>query len=274
MTIRLNRALAAMLCAAALLGHSMFASAQEAEHPLKAQACQRILDDAGHVFDANRVLDRAFHSLHFRAWLCDSGFRSQAELEQSTRLLNMPNPDLGLVLGARLNEDGMDFADGLRRFCSYGLQLQLDPVIHAHFQRMASASMIDAVESCLQASALNVGQPYAIPENRALTAFTVHMPVNAPIEPVDSDGTRCTRQDKAGRHTLLCEKAGDRSASLVLRSKGQDLRLSLPGSLDLALAAQQEQIHILADRLRYLEHSLVRCTAATATCAHLPPNPL
>jgi len=259
------KAFAIALAIPALANTARAAQADPIEHAASGnQACVRLLNDAGHVFDEHRLLDRAFHSRLFHNWLCKSGFHSQQEMESAATQLNMPNPDMSLILGYRLDQQSEAFEDGLHAFCTRGMQLQLDPVIHEHFQRMTSASMIDAVQSCLNTARSNTASSvFARPENSQMARFEILNTANEPIEIIESEGATCSKLTGQGAHGLSCQKPSWRSASLRLRIRGQEQELSLPGSMDMKLLALEERTLILGDRIRFLEQSLTQPMAYT-----------
>lgn len=242
-----------------------------------ARGCARLLGADERLHDPLRVLDRAYHTLRFRDWLCRSGFRSADEMQRAADGADMPNPDLGLIFGYRMPEEPKAFEAALQDYCSSGYQVMLDPALHARYQRMIGASMTDAYQACLARwPESGVGQngvmlAYAEARDEDLRQFEVRTLWRKDsgahtLRILTLDGAQCRLDGQAvsagqqfdgENFHLACSKSPVQAASIELATDGgATQRLSLPGRAEADVKVLAELTTILADRVRYLERAL------------------
>ncbi|HSD36003.1 MAG TPA: hypothetical protein VLC92_00755 [Rhodocyclaceae bacterium] len=248
-------------------------SAQAAAPDSITRSCTRLLTQSPRLHDPLRVLDRSFHSLRFRDWMCNTGFRTHAELMEASNGLNLPNPGLGSLLGYMLPEKAPMFEKALANFCSTGYQLQTDAAIRENFERTTAASMSDAYQACLDhapqvAFAGDDVFVYAMPSSASLRDFTLHAQWRTGQAPhalriLTQSNVHCTPSQQTlateskSPAIFRCTKPAEAGASVTLRTgKSSAQTIMLPGSTEAAVARLSTQQIILADRLRYLETAL------------------
>lgn len=247
-----------------------------ADTPLT-RSCAFILGDGTHLYDEKRVMDTSFHSLRFREWICQSGFRNKAQLTDAATALDLADPDMGSMFGYLLKDDPAAFARQLGQFCATGYELHVNPAARENFQRQARAAMTDAYRTCLATSAAVATGPsgsvtWITPQDKDLRHFTVNLrwpAAGGRITPVAISNASCDQpvgrelRARGEQLSFSCTRNGEQSGVLTLRTASGEETLILPGQLDTAMLRLEDRLTILRDRVQLLERGLDKLAPET-----------
>jgi hypothetical protein len=247
-----------------------------------ARACSFILGDASRLYDENRVMDTAFHSLRFREWMCRSNFRTNTELADTGAALDVANPGFASMFGFFLKDDPASFARQMGQFCSAGYELHVNDAARENFQRQARATMTDAYKTCLDTSVgTAIGKSglfaYATPLGKDLRTFTIGVrwlpdTGDKPITSIEVSNARCKAEGRlsgkalrsvGGRLSLACERTNDRTGGVTLRTSSGSETLMLPSQTDAVLVRLEDRLAILKDRIALIEQGLDKVAPQT-----------